>query len=148
MPSTRSRRRLLAGLGTGAAGLLAGCSGSTTSSTADCTTDALARGDGDLIQQAVATADGDGVVLAVTLTERALESDLNRLAITDHFGHGAVVPVTDAREYEQSLGRRPRHGRLVVVAVGEPAGETPATGASGPKLDSLTVEYHCSADGA
>ena len=145
MPSTYSRRRLLAaGLGLATVGTLAGCSGSATSSTPDCTTEAIEHGSGELIQQAAALPDGDDVVLSVTLTESALESSsLDRLAVSDGFGNGFVIPVTDQRTYEQHVGQRPLHNRYVIVAVGQDSSDTAATGGPGPKLDSLTIDFHC-----
>lgn len=139
-----SRRCVLAALGTA----LAGCSASESSSTPDCTTSALDRGDADAIQQASVVPDGEDLHLRVSLTADAADAgEVDRLLATDGVGTEFVVPTTGRRTYEQWIGERPRHGRFRVLALGEDEFDRDAVGTLGPRLDSLTVEFHCPADG-
>lgn len=139
------RRQLLKGIG-GSIGtlLIAGCSATESSSTADCTTEVLAHGEGEILQEARVRADGEELLFEVVLTNDAIESGaVDRIAISDGFGNGFVVPTSDRRTYAQHLGQRPLHKRYRIVAVGPESDSPGAVGASGPKLDEMTIEIHC-----
>lgn len=152
-----SRRQLLAGITGAAVAGMAGCNSaedSGGSDTLDCKTNALERGDGDVLDTAVSGAvEDDTVRLVVPLSvEDVRESDVDTLEVYDAADELAyTIPVSpdDADvmanktgvdegqlRYEQSLGPRPSHGRYRVVAV------TPA----GDPVDSITVELNCFAD--
>ena len=148
-----SRRRLLALLGTTTTVGLAGCSGSDSggSDTVDCQTQAVAHGDGELLDRgAMATVEDDDVRFAVPLSVAEVrDQHVDTLELYDAAGELAhVVPVStdDADvmankvgvsegqlQYEQYLGERPLHGQYRVVALDE----------SGQTVDSLTVEFNC-----
>ena len=148
-----SRRHLLAAFGSLAAAGLAGCSGSDSggSDTVDCQTQALAYGDGDLLDGgAMAAIEDDDVRLAVPLDVEAVRNqNVDELEVYDAAGELAhVVPVsTDDADamankggvgegqlrYEQYLGERPLHGQYRVVALDE----------SGETVDSVTIEFNC-----
>jgi hypothetical protein len=151
-----SRRHLLATFGSLTAAGLAGCSGSDSSGsdTVDCHTNALAHGDGDLLDGgAMAAIEDDDVRLAVPLDVEAVRNqNVDELEVYDAAGELAhVVPVsTDDADvmankrgvsdgqlrYEQHLGERPFHGQYRVVALDD----------SDETVDSVTVEFNCFTD--
>lgn len=149
-----SRRRLLAALGGGTLTMLAGCSGSSSSSSADCTTGARNHGDGDLLDGgAMATTWGDGetVRLHVPLDAAAVEEQgMTALELFVGDRLDTRIPVSAADEqhmsdeyrsegqlrYVQTLGERPLHGEYRLDAVDE----------DGETLDTVTVSFHCFAE--
>lgn len=151
-----SRRRLLAAIGSTAAVGVAGCSGRDSGGpeTVDCQTEALAHGDGTVLDGgATATVDGDEVRLAVPLSvEEVRERNVDSLALYDADGdlaHSIPVSADDATRmasktgvgegklrYEQYLGQRPFHGQYRVVAVDD----------SDDAVDSVTVAFNCFPD--
>ena len=145
-----SRRRLLAmGLAVLAPASLAGCSGGTSSlkassSKANCYTAAVAHGEGDAIQQAAVVPDGDDLLLHVALTTDAAEEGIvDKIAVSDGFDSGFVIPTNGKRVYEQHVGKRPLHGRYRLVALAASDQQSAAVGATGSQLDSLTIDFHC-----
>ena len=135
VPSDRTvRRRLLASIAAVGTVGLAGCSGSASSEGFDCSTKAVDRGDGEILQQAAAMVDGESVVLRVTLREQADALPVESVQIRDTDGAlVAEIPTTDAREYRITIGSPPHHGRLGLLAEDEQRVE----------IDSLEIEYHC-----
>jgi len=151
-----SRRALLATVGSAAGVGMAGCSGSASggSDTIDCQTSALDHGEGDVLDTGASGTVEDGDVrLAVPLSVGDVrENDLDRIEVydaTDALAHVIPVSADDAGlmankagvnegqlRYEQSLGRRPFHGRYRVVAVNT----------AGEAVDSVTVEFNCFSD--
>lgn len=151
-----SRRRLLTVIGSTAAVGVAGCSGSDSGGpeTVDCHSEALAHGDGTVLDGgASATVAGDDVRFAVPLSvDDVREQDVDSLALYDADGnlvHTIPVSADDATRmasktgvgegqlrYEQYLGRRPLHGQYRVVAVD----------ASDDAVDSVTVAFNCFPD--
>lgn len=148
--SLRSNRRHFLRATTTALSLsgLAGCTTSTTtSSSVDCQTAALRHGDADVIQEANVVPDGDALRLRIALNSGAIDGDaVDRLVVSEGMGDGFVIPTTDQRVYEQYLGRRPLHGRLKIVALGEYEAVSNPVGSVGPTLDSLTIDFHCSSE--
>ncbi|PSP78062.1 hypothetical protein BRC81_08375 [Halobacteriales archaeon QS_1_68_20] len=142
-----SRRQVPAGIGTVAGIGLAGCTGSDSggSGTTDCQTQALAHGDGDLLDGgAMATVEDGDVRLTVPLSvEKVDRQDVTRLLVYDAAGElEYVIPVSpdDADvmansvgegrlRYEQYLGHRPFHGQYEIVA----------ENAAGDTVDTITV---------
>lgn len=129
-----SRRQLLAtGVLLGVSGL-AGCSGEARSDSADCSTTAVDHGTGELLQQATAMANDGAVVLMVSLEDPAADLAVESILLRDSDGDlQAEIPTTDAREYRQTIGTRPQHGRIELIAVDDQREE----------VDSLTIEFHC-----
>lgn len=127
------RRALVSAVAVGTVGL-AGCSGAATSDAADCTTTALAHGDGDVLQQATAMMNDESVVLFVSLQEPGGALPIESILVRDSEGTlRDEIPVTDSREYRHTIGSSPHHGRLDLLAVNDQREE----------IDSMEIEYHC-----
>lgn len=150
----RSRRSLLRTAAGSLSLTVAGCSGSNSSNGIDCTTSAVAHGDGDLLGGVTAVNDDDTVRLWIPIdVNEARETGLDRVRVLDSTGDlryeipvdpGAkdIAPAKQGvsggvMRYEQTLGPRPQHGRYRVVAVDTEGGE----------LDSLVVDFNCFAEG-
>ncbi|SFK77394.1 hypothetical protein SAMN04487950_1027 [Halogranum rubrum] len=151
-----SRRKVLAAVGSAAVAGMAGCSGSGSggSDTVDCHTSALARGDGDILDNgARGTVEDGNVRLAVPLSvDDVRENDVDRLEVydaADELAYTIPVSADDAGVmankvgvnegqllYEQSLGHRPFHGRYRIVALNT----------SDETVDFVTVEFNCFSD--
>lgn len=127
------RRALVSAVAVSTVGL-AGCSGAASSDVADCTTTALAHGDGDVLQQATATTNDESVVLFVSLQEPGDALPIESVLVRDSEGNlRDEVPITDAREYRHTIGSSPHHGHLNLLAVNDQRME----------IDSMEIEYQC-----
>lgn len=71
---------------------------------------------------------------------------IDRLVVSDGSNGGFVVPTADQRVYEHYIGQRPLHGRIRIEALGETASNPNFVGSTGPTLDSLVIEVHCTAE--
>lgn len=134
-PSTKqlSRRNVLASVTIGVTGL-AGCSADASSDSPDCSTTAVEHGDGDILQQATAMSSDNSVVLLVSLQEPGDELPIKSILINDSEGGlREEIPTTEAQEYRITIGSKPHHGRLNLVAVS----------AAGEEIDTMEIEYHC-----
>ncbi|WP_231185187.1 hypothetical protein [Haladaptatus sp. DYF46] len=132
MLSTPSRRELLvAGAGLAATGL-AGCSGSNSSSSADCETSAVAHGDGKILQAVSAVPEEETVLLSI-LFLNGKQADTDRLRLYDSSDELEYeIPTGNRRRYLQTIGQRPQHGRLRVVSM-----------KNGEETDELVVDFNC-----
>jgi hypothetical protein len=148
-----SRRKVLGAIGSVTAVGLAGCSGSSSggSDSVDCQTEALAHGDGDLLDAGASATVEDGAVrLVVPLSADAVDDqNADSLRLHDAAGtlaHSIPVSADDAEgmsnkagvsdgrlRYEQYLGERPLHGEYRVVAFDE----------NDETLDSITIAFNC-----
>ncbi|SEP24086.1 hypothetical protein SAMN04487948_12555 [Halogranum amylolyticum] len=151
-----SRRRLLAAISSVAVAGMAGCSGSASggSDTVDCHTSALVHGRGNVLDNgARGTVEEGDVRLAVPLSvDNVREYSISVLKVYDAAGNlvHAIPESADDAElmankagvnegqllYEQSIGRRPFHGRYRVDAVNT----------SEESVDFVTIEFNCFSD--
>lgn len=130
-----SRRKILAAGTTLGVTALAGCSASGSSQTPDCTTSAVEHGDGEVLQQASTSRSDGSIILLIALKQPASELPVSRLLVRNSDGDLLhELPTSDSREYNQNLGKPPRHGYLEIIAENQRQEE----------IDSLTIEYNCS----
>ena len=141
MPSTR--RALLTSVGATAAVALAGCSGSDSSSTPDCSSHNFNHSDPEVIHAVEVNtfADSDDAHLVVKFLNKVDMSRLDLISIyssDDNLAFSIPVvagngPEGTHRRYEQTLGTPPQHGRYRVVV----------TNFDDEQVDEVTADLHC-----